>query len=303
MVAAKPKPKQAAKRLSRPKASAKKSAATAGAQAKKRPASVQKDSLPELVLAPEPSAEAKAWSYDRLWDPPEIRKGWHSRNVTFWREEASDVRGMTGGGVSDKDLPFSQKAMKALAKRYRNSSRFAVALECGAGIGRVTNGVLREHCDHIHLVELVQKHVTEARRRVGQRSDHCTFSFHNSSMQKFRITPRTFDLIWCQWLLMYLTDEDGLDLLTRARKGLKPDGILVVKENQSTINMGTYFDDADGELVGRGGLSGPPVSCVRTPLHHHNLFERAGLRIVEERVQNLGSDNMKMGFFVLMPAS
>merc|ERR1711862_732197 len=104
------------------------------------------------------------------------------------------------------------------------------------GIGRVTQGALRHYCKNIDLVEFVKKHLQKARAtlpRTGKGG--CTFNFHNASMQQFRIMAVSYDLIWCQWLLMYLTDTDSLALLRRASAGLsRRGGLLIVKENVSS---------------------------------------------------------------------
>merc|ERR1719464_35421 len=186
----------------------------------------------------------------------------------------------------------------------RQGSRFPRALDLGAGVGRVTDAVLRRCCARVDLVEFVQKHLDVARSRLpaGGKAG-CTFSFHGSSVQRYPIAPRTFDLIWCQWILMYLTDEDALDLLLRARAGLAGDGVLLLKENVSTADKATYFDDADGELWLEGLSPEAPVSCVRTPVHYEDLLERAGLRTVEEwRQTDETGAVMDMMLWALKPA-
>ena len=40
-----------------------------------------------------------------------------------------------------------------------------------------------------------------------------------------------YDLIWVQWVLLYLTDSDLLLVLRRLRLALKPGGLMIVKEN------------------------------------------------------------------------
>lgn len=248
--------------------------------------------------------EELEWSYDRLWDSREISQGWHRRNVKFWQAQGDNLRGMTGGGVSQRDLAFSEKAFSDLVHQTRSGLPFGRALDCGAGIGRVSAHVLRRFCSHIDLVEFVKKHLAKAKAQLSPKGKGgCTFAFHNASMQTFRIAAKVYDLIWCQWLLMYLTDADALDLLRRAREGLSSGGLLIVKENVSTHDKATYFDDADGELWIEGE-PGAPVSCVRTALHYEDLFERAGLQVTEERMQqDLGPDTMEMVWYVLTPAA
>lgn len=240
------------------------------------------------------------WTYDRLWDSTEV--GWHDRNVRFWKSQAANVRGTTGGGVSTEDLAFSKHIVLELAQK--RPAKFSRALDCGAGIGRVTDKVLRTCCRHVDLLEFVKKHLDKARASLGDGKSGCRFGFHCNSAQKFNIGQAGYDLVWCQWLLMYLTDGDAVDFLRRAGAGLTEGGVLLVKENVSTSDKATYFDDADGELWLEGVSLGAPISCVRTPIHYEQLFELAGLHIVEEWRQS-GSERgiMDMNLWSLLPAS
>mmetsp|Transcript_76921 Transcript_76921/g.220255 ORF Transcript_76921/g.220255 Transcript_76921/m.220255 type:complete len:288 (-) Transcript_76921:70-933(-) len=249
--------------------------------------------------------EVAEWTYDRLWDDPEISQGWHTRNVKFWRSQGADVRGATGGGVSQRDLAFSKGAVATLAKGH-SGGRFGPALDLGAGIGRVTEGVLRHHCEHVDLVEFVQKHLQKAKEKLSPapaaKKKGCTFAFHNAAVQKFDIPAQHYEFIWCQWLLMYLTDADALSLLRRLGPGIAADGMLVVKENVSTPDKLTYFDGADGELWEGGDGGSGPVSVVRTELHYEDLFQRAGLLVKDQQLQqDPAGKTMDMALFVLVP--
>merc|ERR1719443_1302649 len=116
-------------------------------------------------LASPSESAPEAWSYDRLWDAQQISVGWHSRNIRFWRSQSADVRGVTGGGVSKKDLEFSQRMLADLVQE-RGGKNFDRVLDCGAGIGRVTAAVLRRHSAHVDLVEFVKKHLQKARQSL-----------------------------------------------------------------------------------------------------------------------------------------
>ncbi len=50
-------------------------------------------------------------------------------------------------------------------------------------------------------------------------------------MQDFAPEPATYHLIWFQWVVGSLTDDDFVALLVRCRTGLAPGGIIVVKDN------------------------------------------------------------------------
>jgi len=277
--------------------------AKSSASVKRKPAaSKQASKVRKAAVRKAPPVEPE-WSYDRLWDAAEVSSGWHGRNVRFWRSQSADMRGATGGGVTQFDVGFSRQALRALATA-RGGKRFARALDLGAGIGRVTDGVLRHHCRHVDLVEFVSKHLQRAKQLLPAKGKSgCTFSFHAAAVQKHPVPARSYDLVWCQWLLMYLTDADVLTLLRRLAPGLCTDGFLLVKENVSTPEKLTYFDAEDGELWEEGD-GGRPVSCVRTRLHYEDLFERAGLRVRAAKVQHDSSSKiMDMVLFVLTPAT
>lgn len=221
-------------------------------------------------------SKSEEWTYDRLWDAREIAQGWNHRNTRFWRSQTADVRGTTGGGVSQPDLVFSRQALAALVAA-RGGGRFHRALDLGAGVGRVTDAVLRHHCEHVELVEFVQKLLQKAKAKLPAAGKAgCTFSFKAAAAQKFEVPVKSYDLIWVQWLFMYLTDADVLKVLKRLARGLSSGGILLVKENVSTPGVLTYFDRPDGEQWGEGDQQGP-TSVVRTNVHYEDLFERAGL--------------------------
>jgi len=180
----------------------------------------------------------------------------------------------------------------------RREPFFNRALELGAGIGRVTKGVLRHHCKEIHLVEMMKNYLAKAKKTLPRSG--CRYHFHCSPAQKFSIVPNHFDFIWCQWLLMYLTDADSLALLKRAKKGLVKGGIMVVKEN--TVKPGKKCFDNDKDESWTPGSGDGPVSCARSRKHYEHLFKRAGWHIrtkkLQEGIEGIAED---MGFWVLEP--
>jgi 2-polyprenyl-3-methyl-5-hydroxy-6-metoxy-1,4-benzoquinol methylase len=44
-----------------------------------------------------------------------------------------------------------------------------------------------------------------------------------------------YDVIWIQWVVGHLTDDDFVDFFLRCRKGLKPGGVIVLKENTCKV--------------------------------------------------------------------
>ena len=94
---------------------------------KRKPASArapvpQKRRASSKAAAATVTAAEEEWTYDRLWDDKEVSNGWHMRNVRFWKTQGTNVHGMTGGGVSQKDLAFSAKALSELSTGHVDSS-------------------------------------------------------------------------------------------------------------------------------------------------------------------------------------
>mmetsp|Transcript_13290 Transcript_13290/g.29207 ORF Transcript_13290/g.29207 Transcript_13290/m.29207 type:complete len:112 (-) Transcript_13290:37-372(-) len=83
------------------------------------------------------------------------------------------------------------------------------------------------------------------------------------------------DLMWIQWCLQYLTDEDVVQCLKtlagKLRLGL---GVLVVKENRP---FGTAREDRFQMDTPRG--ESLRYDITRPDLHHRLLFQKAGLSV------------------------
>jgi protein N-terminal methyltransferase len=109
------------------------------------------------------------------------------------------------------------------------------------------------------------------------------------AFQEFQPPPSTYDLVWVQWAIGHVTDEDLVPLLARLKACLKPTGVIVLKENVLTGNGGS------GTLVDLGGCS-----VRRSNTHFKALFTRAGCRVVKEDVQQqLPSDLCRVKMWAL----
>ncbi|CAL1144609.1 unnamed protein product, partial [Cladocopium goreaui] len=229
-----------------------------------------------------------------------VTDGWHARNMRFWAKEAATLDGMTGGGVSDLDLAFNQKFLRRLCRARGNAKgRFASALDVGAGIGRLAQHLLLPHCDAVDLLEPVDKHLETAKKTLQQAWPG---EFYCCTLQDFDPGRRgVYDLVWCQWVLMYITDSDVVAFLQRLARSLahwapsaRPAGTVVVKENVAQERVGSYFDDEEGELWRGGGASqaSQPMSVLRTPQHYVKLFRESGFEVVMRRRQFFSDDEM-----------
>lgn len=199
-------------------------------------------------------------------------------SMQYWNSISSDVNGMLGGypQISKIDLRGSANLVTKLRRLSsncpgRHAAKLARGVDCGAGIGRVTEGLLTDVCDVVDVVEPVAKFasVLEDGRlkrdgRVGE--------VYVTGLQDW--TPsKTYDLIWNQWCVGHLTDAQLVSYFKRCGAALSDGGWLVVKENLSTHRFGEdIFDDVDS-------------SVTRSDPKFRDLFKAAGLQIVKAEVQ------------------
>lgn len=57
-----------------------------------------------------------------------------------------------------------------------------------------------------------------------------------------------YDLVWIQWCVGHLTDDQLVELLVRCRDSLNRDGLIVVKENLSSSTV-DIFDETDSSVT------------------------------------------------------
>lgn len=144
------------------------------------------------------------------------------------------------------------------------------ALDCGAGIGRITKRLLLPMFEKCDMVELNQKFLDAAPSFIGQDANRVE-SFFCSGLQDFTPEPGRYDVIWCQWVLGHLTDDHLVEFFQRCQKGLTEDGVLIVKENVNSSNE-TDFDDLDS-------------SFTRSKEDYLSAMKKSGLTILKEEKQ------------------
>ena len=235
-------------------------------------------------------------SLDELWAlQSEEREQFYTANARWWDQGgyggATEEEAMIGDDESDDDVLASLGFLSGLLARHTGLGHDQ-ALDVGAGVGRVTKHVLLSAFKAVELVEGSSYWSHRSKAYIGEpASSSCRFT--TARLETFRAVPASYDLIWCQWVLQYLTDADVIELLRGLGEALRPLGLFVVKENRPcTAAMApTVFllDTPDGEHR--------RYDITRPGAHHRLLFERAGL-IVDE-VQCSPDDT---SFWVLHPA-
>ena len=231
------------------------------------------------------------------------------------------VNGMLGGfpQISRIDLRGSANFLAKVRRLLGVSSsaqRLKRAVDCGAGIGRVTNGFLSHVCEVVDAVEPVQKFAAKLRESQSNRAEAGAgkgklgrvylvglenWDPQSSSQEEEEEEvveeegeDKVYDLIWNQWCVGHLTDRQLVEYLRRCKQFLSPSGIIVIKENVSThSNDQDIYDELDS-------------SVTRTDAKFRSIFKDADLNLIKSEEQlgfpkSLGLFPVR--FYALRPAS
>ncbi|CAO4383976.1 unnamed protein product [Caenorhabditis nigoni] len=168
----------------------------------------------------------------------------YEKAETFWSRCSQDEDGMLGGlaMLHGPDVQGSTNFLTALKKNGIVTKTLA-ALDCGAGIGRVTKNVLMPLFDSVDLVDLIEELVATSAAYIG--TDDGIGEKFVEGLQTFEPPERKYDVIWIQWVSGQLTDQDLTSFLQRCIKGLAPDGTIVIKESVSQGGK-TVYHESDG---------------------------------------------------------
>ncbi|XP_030622652.1 phosphoethanolamine methyltransferase [Chanos chanos] len=100
-------------------------------------------------------------------------------------------------------------------------------LELGAGIGRYTSHLIGK-ARHVTAVDFMEKFVEKNRE---DNSHLGNAEFIQSDVTQLNFPNNSFDLIFSNWLLMYLSDEELKSLTEKMLGWLRPGGFLFFRES------------------------------------------------------------------------
>ena len=126
--------------------------------------------------------------------------------------------------------------------------------------------------ERIDLVESNQDFLQTAQYNLSKAEEGKEYRFILKGLQDFTPLAQEYDLIWCQWVLLYLTDQDLVEFLRRCQRALRPGGVVCIKENL-TRKEDYVVDEEDS-------------SVTRSDRLYRKLFEEAGFRVRLEQLQS-----------------
>ncbi|KAI8468749.1 MAG: alpha-N-methyltransferase NTM1 [Monoraphidium minutum] len=241
---------------------------------------------------------------DELWERAKgddgSHEGWYKGAVDYWDKQEASYNGVLGGfgHVSPYDIADSREMLKEVFKAHLKAAadgkRRLTAVDCGAGVGRVTQELLLRHFQTVdllepsrHLLQKAQRNLKLAVAGCNYPEGHAPGEFLCCGLQGFEPPAGKYDCIWIQWCLLYLTDADALALFERCKTGLSQDGVIVVKEN--ICKEGFVVDKEDNSLT-------------RSHAYMLELFESAGLQVLHAAVQrNFPKELFEVRQYALRP--
>lgn len=213
----------------------------------------------------------------------------YEKSKNYWSNVPASVNGMLGGfsSLTNKDIKDSDLFLRKLFQMKDGPSNDRV-LDCGAGIGRITKNLLCKHFKCVDMLEQDEKFLEEAKLKCRGAN---VKNFYCSGLQEFTPTEnQKYDVIWIQWVLGYITDDDLVAFLKKCSKLLNTNGIIVVKENISQDNEGEI--DSEDSSITRSFVQ----FCI--------IFQQAKLICKANRTQkNFPSGLYKVEMFALQPTN
>lgn len=140
----------------------------------------------------------------------------YEKSLEYWADIPATLDGVLGGfgHISDEDINGSTLFLKSILSKDDAPAR-NIALDCGAGIGRITKHLLTHFFECVDLIEPDPKftksildYVGESKSKIGK--------IYQVSLQHFE-PEKKYDVIWNQWVLSYLKDVDLVSYLTCCR--------------------------------------------------------------------------------------
>ncbi|VDL11721.1 unnamed protein product [Hymenolepis diminuta] len=219
--------------------------------------------------------------------PPDF----YSKAVEYWYNIDPTLDGMLGGLTQTHEPDI--KSSESILSRF-GPTRMDVALDCGAGIGRVTKHLLLPHFKTVDMVELTQKFLDVSKTYIGEEGDKRIGNRFCFGLQDFTPQEGRYDVIWVQWVIGHLTISATTDFFRRCVKGLRPPNaedarrsIIVLKDNV-VLSDTPDFDETDS-------------SFMRTHKELLQIFEEAELKVILDEQQHMPRGICPVYAFVLVP--
>ena len=143
-------------------------------------------------------------------------------------------------------------------------------------------GLLSKVFTEVDVIEPVEHFLTKAKESLADvpTTTGCKLNFLLLPLQELEVKSNRYDVVWIQWCIGHLTDEDCIEFLKICAQSLKPNGMIIMKENNA--RRGFVLDKEDS-------------SITRSDSYLVELFRKADLRLVTSSVE----DDLPQGLFIV----
>ncbi|KAK9115267.1 hypothetical protein Syun_022064 [Stephania yunnanensis] len=146
---------------------------------------------------------------------------------SYWIEHSVDLTVeamMLDSKASDLDKEERPEVLSLLPPLKGKS-----VLELGAGIGRFT-GELAKEADQVLALDFIES-VIKKNESINGHHKNAKFMCADVTSDNLTITPESVDLIFSNWLLMYLSDDEVKSLVEKMVKWLRVGGYIFFRES------------------------------------------------------------------------
>ena len=209
-------------------------------------------------------------------EKPNEKVNWYKKREAHWASKEPVLLSVIGGFEKSHlpDVKCSCELLNGLilTKQLKPGN----ALDLAAGIGRVTEFVLCNFFKEIDLVEKDKKFIDKCKVKFS--SNDKIKKIYMESLENFKF-ERKYDLIWMQWCLENLEDEDLDPFLKKCFDNLNEDGIIIVKENLYNVEGEGEEEEEEEEDNYQFKYSELDYSKQRPDAFYINLFVKNKFKI------------------------
>lgn len=194
----------------------------------------------------------------------------YTTSKAFWKSKSAELDSMCGfSDLNEEDNLHTKNLLDNYFIKVNNTDN-KNAIDIGAGIGRITFSSLYPYFDEIDLLDSNQHFLDAAKSKQEEIKGIKIKNYYMTEIQKFNF-EKQYDLIFIQWVLEYVNYSDLIRFFNKVKRSLKPNGIVIIKEN---INI-----DNDGDII-----ISEEGSRIRSYNTYEKIYEDTGLNIVHDEV-------------------
>ncbi|XP_010349034.1 N-terminal Xaa-Pro-Lys N-methyltransferase 1 isoform X2 [Saimiri boliviensis] len=106
----------------------------------------------------------------------EDEEQFYSKAKMYWKQIPPTVDGMLGGygRISSIDINSSRKFLQRFLREGPNKTGTSCALDCGAGIGRITKRLLLPLFREVDMVDVTEDFLVRAKTYLGEEGKRAT---------------------------------------------------------------------------------------------------------------------------------